>query len=684
MTEIRMTMPARGWLFVTAMAVNAAAAVPVDLSAVKSGPVTVTQSATAVTVTWPDENNRPWTAEFSLDPKGPLISFIGLGPKHVITGARPFYQGQAGKRRGGFDQFFDFPPSHPEGTRAFDGVFELNAVRAKSLGDRVELSFDGFKLGIFQGTLRYEFFPGSRLIEQAAVVATNEPDTAYIYSSALRMTVDANRRPGGNMETRVSFYDPTGVLKTVLSDGPDKHPERVRFRTIATPTGGGSVAVFPAPHRFFFPRDFTTNLGYVWHDTWRGVVSLGIRQLPDDDWIYYPWFNAPPGTEQRLSMFLMVSDREPRAALEDVLRYTNRDKYPVVPGFQTVTSHWHFAYTVQAIEKGFAWTPPFKTVLESLGVQAAMIDDFHGDGHPHDTGKVRLDEVEAFYKAARVQSTGKFLLIPAEEANTHFGGHWAITFPKPVYWIMSRKEGEPFAAPDSKFGTVYRVGNVGEMLDLVRRENGFAYQTHPRTKGSTGFPDKTRDEEYFRDPHYFGAGWKAMNADLSSPRLGDRSFKTLDDMNNWGPHKRLIGENDVFQVDSTHELYSHMNINYVKMPQLPAFDDYGRLLDTIRAGQFFVSTGEVLLPESSIAGETGDQLKVALKVQHTFPLAMAEVVWGDGRETHRKEFPLQETRQFATDQFSWKVDAKGWKWARVAVWDIATNGAFINPVWKSE
>ncbi len=57
-----------------------------------------------------------------------------------------------------------------------------------------------------------------------------------------------------------------------------------------------------------------------------------------------------------------------------------------------------------------------------------------------------------------------------------------------------------------------------------------------------------------------------MNTDLSSPRLGDRAFKTVDDLNNWGLHKRLIGEVDVFQLDSTHELYGHMNINYLRVP----------------------------------------------------------------------------------------------------------------------
>ena len=26
---------------------------------------------------------------------------------------------------------------------------------------------------------------------------------------------------------------------------------------------GGSVAVFPAPHQYFFPRDFSSNLAYL-------------------------------------------------------------------------------------------------------------------------------------------------------------------------------------------------------------------------------------------------------------------------------------------------------------------------------------------------------------------------------------------------------------------------------------
>jgi hypothetical protein len=119
---------------------------------------------------------------------------------------------------------------------------------------------------------------------------------------------------------------------------------------------------------------------------------------------------------------------------------------------------------------------------------------------------------------------------------------------------MDRKRDQPFVTSDPKSGIVYRVGNPQEIWEMVQRESGYVYQTHPRTKGSTGFPDASQDSAYFRDPRYIESGWKAMPSDLSSPRLGERAFKTVDDMNNLGLRKKMIGEVDVFQFDSTHEL----------------------------------------------------------------------------------------------------------------------------------
>ena len=655
-----------------------------DRSHWQDGAITLASTSTALTVSWRDAASLAWAAEFSLDPDKPLITVISAGGKPIVTRAIPLYWCETGTRHGGWDQFFDFPPSHSEGTRRFQGAFKLTAARARNIGDRLELTFEGLDLGIFKGSIQYIFYPASRLIQQRALVTTNEPNVAFYFEAGLKMAGDADRRAGGNMETQVSFFDTNGHLEARLSDGSQRNPERVRYRTIAAQTGSGSLAVFPSPHRFFFPRDFTTNLGYVWHSAFRGDVSLGIRQLPDDNWVFYPWFNAPPGTEQELDMFLLPDPGTPAQALESVLRYTHRDRFVPLPGFKTLAPHWHLAYTVQAMEKGMNWVPSFKPVLEDMGIDMAMIMDFHGDGHPLDTSEIRLQELKAYFDSCRAQSDNKFLLIPAEEIHQYFGGHWGVIFPKPVYWFMKRSASEPFQSNHPKYGTIYRVGSADDVLKLVHAEHGLVYQTHPRTKGSTGFPDEIRNSQQLHDPAYLGAGWKAMNVDLSSPRLGDRSFGTLDDLNNWGLHKRLISEVDVFQIDSTHELYSHMNANYVQLPNIPEYDNYSQVLDALARGDYFMTTGEVLIPESHITPAANDKLDVRMTAQYTFPLRFAEVVWGDGTQTHTETFPLSQTHEFDKSSFHWTVNAKGWKWARIAVWDIAANGAFGNPVWRDK
>ena len=481
--------------------------IPADLTGVKPGPVTVDSTPTALAVHWKDERQRPWEAVFSLDPRQPLLSAVSVEGRKVIEGARPFYRCETGRRRGGWDAFFDFPPGAPEGTRAFLAEFHPKNARARSLGDRVEVSFDGMHMGIFEGSLRYIFYPESRLIEQQAALSTSQPDVAYFYDAGLRMTAHADETAGGNMNSHVSYYDTAGEFRTFSPVyGSERKPLAVRYRTLAAKMGAGSVAIFPAPHQYLFARDYTTNMGYVWYTAWRGTVSLGIRQLHDDDSPFYPWMNAPPGTLQEMRMFLLVSDEDARAALDGVLRYTHGDRFPKLPGYITFEPHWHVAYTMQARAHGFDWQPPFKPAMQAIGLDAAMIMDFHGDGHPADKGQVRLQELQDYYRACAAQSGKEFLLIPAEEANVYLGGHWAVEFPKPVFWHMSRAAGQPFAVQDAKYGTVYNVGSAQDTWELVKREHGYVYQTHPRTKGSTGYPDAIKDTEYFRDPRYLGAG----------------------------------------------------------------------------------------------------------------------------------------------------------------------------------
>ncbi len=662
----------------------AGATVPLDTNGVRPGPVTVTEQGDTVAVDWPDETGRPWRATFSLDPERPLIQSIAVNGAPIVSNARPYYRGETGTRRRGWNAFFDYPPDHPDGTRAALGRFTLREATVRTLGDRVELLFDGLQMGVFDGGIAYTVYPGSRLIQQEAVVTTSQADVAYYYDAGWEMAAAADRTPGNNMRTRVSYYDTTGTLRHETATGfdPERVPVEVRYRTLAMDTERGSVAVFPAPHQYFFPRDFTSNLGQLWHRSWRGRVSLGIRQIRDTNWRFYPWMNAPPGQMQRMSVFFLLSDRGAAETLDDVLAFTNRDRFRPVDGYKTLSTHWHLAYTVQALEHGFDWTPPFKPVLKAMGVDASIIMDFHGDGHPRDLTDLRLDELDAYFTALRAQSEPDFLLIPSEEANVHFGGHWALVFPKPVYWFMERPEGTPFETTHQTYGTVYRTADAAELLELVRREGGVMYQTHPRTKGSTGFPDRIAETDHFQDPAYLGAGWKAMPSDPSSPRLGERSLTLLDDLSAQGIRKRIFGEVDVFQFDETHELYAHMNINYIRLDALPPFDRWNEAVEPLARGDFFTTTGEVLLPEVDLSASSDDRIQARVAVDWTFPLRFAEIVWGTGDQIHRETIPLADTRPFGAETFEWAIDAAGWDWARVAVWDVAANGAFVNPTWR--
>src|SRR5436309_1752944 len=147
-------------------ALAAMAAVPFDMAGPGPGSIQVTPGTESVRVAWKDKTGRPCTADFSLDADRPLITSIAVNGKNVISRAQPVYRASTGKRRGGFDQFFDFPPSHPEGTRSFLGVFKMTAAHAKFEGDRLDISFEGLQLGIFQGDIHFFFFPGSTVIQQ--------------------------------------------------------------------------------------------------------------------------------------------------------------------------------------------------------------------------------------------------------------------------------------------------------------------------------------------------------------------------------------------------------------------------------------------------------------------------------------------------------------------------------------
>ena len=134
-----------------------------------------------------------------------------------------------------------------------------------------------------------------------------------------------------------------------------------------------------------------------------------------------------------------------------------------------------------------------------------------------------------------------------------------------------------------RYGTVYRVGSRRDVMDVLKKEKGLAWAAHPRIKASNWTPDIFRHEDFYKDDVWLGGAWKAMPADLSRPKLGERVLELLDDMANWGQRKYAPGEVDVFKIDHTHELYGHMNVNYLRLNRLPRFDeDWHPIVDVSR------------------------------------------------------------------------------------------------------
>ena len=75
--------------------------------------------------------------------------------------------------------------------------------------------------------------------------------------------------------------------------------------------------------------------------------GFGIQQPPAGDRRWVPWVNAPPGTEQRLGIFYLLSRRGPsRETLDAVARFTRMIATRNCPGYRTFTSHYHIEHAL--------------------------------------------------------------------------------------------------------------------------------------------------------------------------------------------------------------------------------------------------------------------------------------------------------------------------------------------------
>jgi hypothetical protein len=630
----------------------------------------------------------------------PMIRQVGIDGKPVLEGLDPQYLLWVGdrdleKRPDGWMIFFDRVPSRPYSVEKT--MLLPKTISVSTQGNRATIEMDGLKSDHFSGSLALHFYQGSPFIHMEARVTTQRPATAFLYHAGLSKADTEN--------LRLNWIDSLDNPKAESISRGRAEVFETRYRSMALSSEAGSVTISPLPHQFLYPLDFVENYGYNWAgEEYMDMIdgfSFGVRQPPIGDRRYVPWVNAPPGTEQKLGVFLFVSRNSGHRNLDTVKTYTRNDTFKPLPGYKTFTSHYHVEHSLDFIQKqeeqktkdipSGLLNPEFVGFFHKMGVDIVHLAEFHRGPTPKLDTMERLEQLKVMHDECERLSGDGFLLLPGEEPNVHFGGHWISFFPKPINWVLNRNNGQPFVQEMKGFGTVYHVGSPEDVLKLLEEENGLAWTAHARIKSSTGFPDAYKETDFFKSDRFLGAAWKAMPADYSRDTLGWRVLDLLDDMANWGTQKYVMGEVDIFKIFKDYELFGAMNINYIKLDTVPKYQDgWQPVLDVLRAGQFFVTTGEILIPECSFGGkESGQTLEVKNKKQvrlkasleWTYPLSHLEIVSGDGEQVFRQRIDLSDTGEFGKRNIDQAVDLTGRHWARIEVWDIAKNGAFTQPVW---
>ena len=575
-------------------------------------------------------------------------------------------------------------PRSPDEIRRADAVYNVSSCTVTTDGARLNVTFPGMQLGSFSGALELTVYEGTNLIRAEVVASTDLPSVAYKYDlglTGLDIEGSAGRssvawRHIANQSHAYSFGGPTNSDHVAL---------RAANRLVVAETNGGAIAAFPPPHTFFWAREVEINVGNNWYrKDDESSFSFGIRQGESEvverylaNWSLY---SAPPGSEQHMAGYFYPTLGDASVAFDSALAFTNGDVYRPLPGYQVLGSHYHTDLGRDLIASGSLDTrlSDFE-VLRAAGINIAGPVD-----RPRDA--TQLEEQHWLFEGAERHSDDAFMVMPEMENTNLLGGHWDLLFSHPVYYVDERAPGTPLVTEHPEYGRMYNIGSAQDMMAMIEAEDMLVYMPHPRTKGSTGFPDAVADTPHFRSDRYRGVGWRwGMGSDLSEIRLSEfRVIPLLDEMNNWIANtglrpKYLLAITETYDKAPGDDIYANGPVSYLRIGDLPEPGDYAPVINALNTGNYFVTSGEVLIPSHAYEGSGADATLTAT-VEWTFPLDFVELVYGDGDTTETQIVSTTDLPPFGSHTFTIPFDATRQAWVRFAAWDSAGNGAMTMPV----
>ena len=658
-------------------------------------------------ITWKGEDGLSWRAELGIHDAAPCIFSLEyekngswtrlagmLKPQfRVVTSKRTTHNPQREKPIGAdekpdyqWDTYSDDPFSRKDCVKESDDSWNTSSMTVTKDNNHITVSFDGLTLGQFTGGCDFNFFDGTNLIRIEAVASTEEDGVAYLYHAGLE-GFDIGKLYYISPKRREVLENPG--LHT--NAGPDRDRERVyaRGRTLTLGLENGSVAAFPSPHRFFWGGQTENIVGnhYYIRKSGKPTMAIGIRhnKSPEHFNIRWPGYNAKPGTVQRMSVFFMPTADSVYVTRAMAMKYTNFDHLRELPGYKRLGAHMHVATHAAWIRDPRVQRPWEKLTREN-GFDIFAPCDFWAEGRCDDNKEGRKSDLERYQAMAKCVSTPDYLVVPAEEIADRSGKKTLIRFhcmlfpSKPMLYSRWRDDDQEFAEklPDGR--TYYHLKSADDFVEMCRREDCFILMPHPDTKANDGLPYDCKTEDWFTDERWFGIGCRMLPADNSVPTMiSGRTDRVWNDINNWSDRPRyIISELDTYtKVDESEEdweMYPMTNCTYVQLDELPGADNWQPLVDALRAGKHFYSTGEILLEKQDMKDGSCDAT-----FSWTYPLAYVQLVYSDGENVKTMEISTSDSVNYGKKDFHFDFP-EGMKWARVLATDIAGNSAFGMPV----
>ena len=230
-----------------------------DLSAYNKGSdVNVSVKENVLSVSWPTGKNESGKLLLDLSKDKHLFKSIQLHNKEIASGLDPAFILTISKRdlvsQNGWNIFFDKVPLKPH--ESYIVNFEKDSASIITEGAHTIIRISKMSAATFSGALEITLYNGSPLFNVAAIMSTDVDSTAILYDAGL-----VNKEKIWNT---IAWSDTKKQMQYASPKEEDTARNlEVKSRTVIGESNKGSLAIFPAPHQYFYPLDEAFNLKFT-------------------------------------------------------------------------------------------------------------------------------------------------------------------------------------------------------------------------------------------------------------------------------------------------------------------------------------------------------------------------------------------------------------------------------------